>query len=186
MEWLNHLDFWLMVATLGAMVYFLVWKDRIQPRIRRSAPPPASTEQADSSVPRPRSQVRSSPLRSSRGRWAGSRSLPVRGNEGNEPATRLRPGNDGVAALESEVTSPLPVTSLPDSLPQDVTVTVAEAALIAVRLSSGMSPSDVAKSLPGYSPKSQTKGYGAYVAKVRRVQQELEAAQKAEEQPQVA
>lgn len=146
-------------------------------------PPPA----LDAPRPRPSpARLQSRPLRSSRGRWSGSRSLPRAGNEGNDPATRLQPGNDGVAASESEVTSPLPVTSLPDSsnetLPDTVVVTVAEAALIAVRLSSGMSPSDVAKSLPGYSPK---KNYAEYVAKVRRVKAELEAAQKAEVAEQV-
>lgn len=178
MEWLNHLDFWLMVITLGAMAYFLIWKDRIQPLFRRNAPPPQSTEQADPSTSRPRSRVRSLPLRSPRGRWAGSRSLSRAGNDGNEPATSLRPGNGGPPASGSGVTSPLPVTSLPESgnetLPETVIVSVAEAALIAVRLSSGMSPSDVAKSLPGYSPK---KNYQEYAAKVRRVKQELEAAQ---------
>lgn len=174
MEWLNHLDFWLMVVTLGAMVYFFVWKDRIQPRIRRK--PPQETPKVNAPAT-PRSRIHSLPLRSSRGRWLGSRSLPRAGNEGNEPATTLLPGNDGVSASGSDVTSPLPVTSLPDSLPQNVTVTVAEAALIAVRLSSGMSPSDVAKSLPGYSPR---RNYAEYTAKVRRVKQELEAAQQAE------
>lgn len=174
MEWLNHLDFWLMVVALGAMIYFLVWKDRIQPLIRRNAPPPTRTEQSDSPLPRPRSRVRSLPLRSPRGRWSGSRSLPRAGNEGNEPATSLQLGNEGIFASESGVTSSLPVTSLPESLPNDVTISVAEAALIAIRLSSGMSPSDVAKSLPGYSPK---KNYQEYAAKVRRVKQELEAVQ---------
>lgn len=137
-------------------------------------PPPA----LDAPRPRPSpARLQSRPLRSSRGRWSGSRPLPRAGNEGNEPATTLLPGNDGVSASGSEVTSPLPVTSLPDSLPSDVTITVAEAALIAVRLSSGMSPSDVAKSLPGYSPR---RNYAEYTAKVRRVKQELEAAQQAE------
>lgn len=175
MGWLNHLDFWLMVVALGAMVYFLVWKDRIQPLFRREPPP--ESPKADAPA-RSRSRVRSLPLRSARGRYAGSRSLLRAGNEGNDPATELQPGNEALPASESGVTSPLPVTSLPDSLPQDVTITVAEAALIAVRLASGMAPSAVAKSLPGYSPK---KNYQEYAAKVQRVKAELDAAQKIEE-----
>ncbi len=132
----------------------------------------------EATTPRARpspARLRSQPLRTPRGRWSGSRSLPSLPARGNEGATTLRLGNDEVAASESEVTPSLPVTSLPDT----VVVTVAEAALIAVRLSSGMAPSDVAKSLPGYSPK---RNYQEYVAKVRRVKQELEQVQKLEEQ----
>jgi len=52
-ELLNHLDFWLMLFTFGAMGYFLLWKDHIQPFVRSLFPPSESGQ---------RSKVRSLPL----------------------------------------------------------------------------------------------------------------------------
>lgn len=110
--------------------------------------------------PRPRPTA----LRAARGRFAGS--LP----HGNSPATELPGGNGALPASGRAVTSPTPVAVTGN----EVTISTMEAAVIAARLTYGMSPSAVAKSLPGYSPK---KNYAAYMAKVQRIKAELEAAE---------
>jgi hypothetical protein len=111
-----------------------------------------------------RVRPRPTALRASRGRFAGS--LPG----GNNRATKLLAGNTALPASGRGVTTPESVAVTGN----EVTISTAEAAIIAVRLARGMSPSAVAKSLPGYSPK---KNYGAYVAKVQRVKEELEVAE---------
>ena len=85
------------------------------------------------------------------------------GNDSRNVAeTRFAPGNEGVSASGRDVIEGASVTK--------TTVTVEEAALIARKLAQGVTPSDVAKSLPGYSPKR----YSEFKAKVVVVQEALE------------
>lgn len=113
-----------------------------------------------------RMRRRPQPLRSTRGRFAGS--LPASNTPGNEARTKLQAGNEGVTASGSGVTTRVEVTT--DG--NDVTVSAAEAAIIAMRLTQGMSPSAVTKSLPGYSPRN----YSALSQKVAKVKAELDQA----------
>lgn len=110
-----------------------------------------------------RLRPRPTAVRAARGRFAGS--LP----RGNDAATELPRGNAALPASGRGVTTPAPVAVTGN----EVTISPTEAAIIAARLTHGMSPSAVAKSLPGYSPK---KNYAAYMAKVQRVKDELERA----------
>lgn len=203
-ELIGRLDNWLMFLSLAAGFYYLVWKKRIRPALSSTAPvlrdacsdlwgltvgllfglrdlalgivrqivwiegAREATDQRDRrpSVARHRGQPR--PIRVARGRFAGS--LPQVANEGNDVTSA---GNDVapiVTASESLVAPSLRVTSLPDI--------VTETAVIAARLAQGMSPSDVAKSLPGYSPK---RNYKEYTARVREVKEALDRAAAAAE-----
>jgi hypothetical protein len=85
---------------------------------------------------------------------------------GNGAETRFGPRNESVTASECDVTS--------DSDVPDLVVTTPEAAVIAVKLAQGVTPSDIAKSLPGYTPRK----YNLFKAKVDTVREALETADK--------
>lgn len=152
---LNHLDFWLMIFTFGAAAYFLLWKDRIQPIVRALFPPREPQTEARSARParRPaRLKLRPRPVRGARGQFNGS--VPA------VPAQERR--SEERSASESPVSGDNEVPIVPVSVPEIVAITM--------RLAQGMAPSDVAKSLPGYSARN----YQAYMAKVRQVKATME------------
>jgi hypothetical protein len=158
MDLLKHLDFWLMIATLGAAVYYFVWKDRIQPLITWLA----RFLRGGAPVDEPR---RPSPAR--------LKPRPKLRNAVTKPGTKFAPRNEPFTASEKEVTSPLPVTSLRNEVTETDQVSTLEAALIAVKLSQQVAPSTIAKQLPGYTPGR----YKEFSAKVQTVKAALEAAE---------
>jgi hypothetical protein len=178
---LTRLDSWLLLFTLGAGFYYLIWKQRLLPWLRQLHLPIREVARAVWGIGRailqqmiwveqveatPQERPQRRTVRSVRPHPRQRKALPRRSPTG----TKLPGSNDGFRASGRDVTPSLPVTSLPN----DVTVSLAEVALIAARLTQGMAPSDVAKSLPGYSPK---KNYQEYMGKVRQVKATLEAAQ---------
>lgn len=91
---------------------------------------------------------------------------PSRPQRRNVPARNAAQLSSGaVSASERAVSGDRSVPIVP--------VSVAEAAVIGKRLGEGMSPSDVAKSLPGYSARN----YKEYAEKVRLVKGELDKAE---------
>jgi hypothetical protein len=101
-------------------------------------------------------------IRDRHGHFRGSRSAAASVPAGNEW------GNDRERRSEVRTASERGGTAVP-AVPS-VLVSVTEAALIGQRLGQGMAPSDVAKSLPGYSGKK----YAEYVEKVRQVKAALD------------
>jgi len=163
---LNHLDFWLMVFTGGAVLYFLVWEDHVRPVVQKllSRPDGMPGETRRSRLPR----MRPRPLRGHRGQFAGSAAaVPTVPESGNDAERRSadRSASGGVVPGDNDV----PI--VPVSVPEIVQITML--------LVQGMAPSDVAKRLPGYSARN----YQGYVARVRQVKVELEAVTAAAEPP---
>lgn len=158
---LGSLDFWLMIVTIAAAIYYLVWKDRMQPAINRLASFLQGAVRREEAEPRAtgrpspaRLKPRARHVRGARGQLAGSRSVvPAKQND-EEP--RSKPG----MALERAGTSVLPV---PRSVPSSISVP--EMLQITVLLTKGMSPSAIAKQLPGYRGEK----YNEYVERVRQV-----------------
>lgn len=145
-ELLNHLDFWLAIFALGAMVYYLGWKDHIQPFIQRLFPPEEEDVELAPSRRRPDPRRRI-PIRRSNGQLAGSFRL----------GTNAERRSEDRSAVESGGTTVTTVPVVPLSVP--------EMLMIAVKLAQGMAPNEVAKSLPGYSGRK----YNEYVERVRQV-----------------
>ncbi len=107
-------------------------------------------------------ELTAQPIPSSR--WwqlSAAKSAGTRSVQGNTAETRSTPGNERVTASECDVTSENDVTK--------TVVTTAEAALIAMKLAAGVTPSEIAKSLPGYTPRD----YRTFKAKVVAVQNAL-------------
>jgi hypothetical protein len=160
---LQRLDFWLAVFTLGALAYFELRLGRfVGPIVRGvlSIAGPAANEVAEQ-VKRRRSRqlpttvhLKPRPVRGEHGRFDGSLpAVPLRSDGRSEAEHR----SDDRSALESRGTT---VPDVPSG-----TISPDEAALIGLRLGRGMSPSDVAKSLPGYSARK----YKEYRSKVDQV-----------------
>lgn len=152
---LNHLDFWLMLFTLGAMAYFLLWKDYLQPLLRGLFPPRTT-------IVHPRPRLRSHPIRGALGRFDGSRPAANAVPAVTDPVPQPERGSSSRSASESDVPGGNEVPSVPVSVPEVVQITA--------QLMRGAAPSDVAKTLPGYSARN----YQAYMAKVRQVKAELD------------
>lgn len=170
MDWLQRLDVWVALFTLGALAWFELRLGRFVGPIVQSLTG-AATEAAED-VKRRRKlpttvRLKSRPVRRGDGRFNGS--LPAVTSAGNDE----QPSCDEVTALQREVTGGNDVA--------EVTVSFQEAALIAARLERGMSPSAVLKSLPGYSPKKNYDLYKAKVEQVRAALAELEPAEEAQE-----
>lgn len=166
---LERLDVWIAIFTLGALAWFELRLYRFVGPIVRGvmsvAEPAAKEVRRRSSRQLPTTvRLKPRPIRGAGGRFDGS--LPSVTNGGNE----LQLSCDEVTALQREVTGGNDVA--------EVTVSIAEAVLIAARLERGMSPSAIVKSLPGYSPK---KNYDLYKAKVENVRATLAALEPVEE-----
>lgn len=152
---LERLDFWLAVFTLGALAYWELRLDRFIVPIVRGVIGAAG---AGAEEVKRRRKLRSRPVRGALGRFDGSlpatAAVPDRRSE-------VEPRSLNRSALES------PGTTVPD-VPSG-TISSAEIALIGLRLGQGMSPSSVAKSLPGYSARK----YQQFIEKVEKVQADL-------------
>lgn len=164
---LDRLDFWLAIFTLGALAWFELRLGRFVGPIVRGvlgvAGPVAGdvVERAKHYRSRRLSttvRLKSRPIRANDGRFNGSLpAVPV------VPTEERR--SDDRSALGRTV---------PDG--NDVlggTISPEEAALIGLRLGRGMSLSDVAKSLPGYSARKY-KEYREKVLKIEAALAELE------------
>jgi hypothetical protein len=160
---LQRLDFWLAVVVLALFAYWELHLDRvINPLVRSIVDVawPAAEEVAERAKRRLPTTVRLKPrpIRRDDGRFDGS--LPavpdrsdLRSEAEHRSADRSALGSDG--------------TNVPD-VPTG-TISPEEAALIGLRLGRGMSSSDVAKSLPGYSARK----YKEYKEKVLKIEATL-------------
>lgn len=171
---LERLDFWLAVFTIGALVYFELRLGRfVGPIVRgmMSVVRPVAVGVKRRAVRQLPTTVRlkSRPIRGDGGRFDGSLpAVPVR----SVPRSEAEPRSGDRSALGSDGTNG---TIVPSG-----TMAPDEAALIGLRLGRGMSLSDVAKSLPGYSARK----YQAYREKVSQIAAtlaELELAEEAQE-----
>lgn len=172
---LQRLDFWLAVFTLGALAYWELRLGRFIGPLARgimSVAKPAAEELAEQVKrrravrPMPTVRLKPRPIRGDAGRFDGSLpAVPVR----SEPRSVLEPRSADRSALESDGTT---VPDVPSG-----TISPEEAALIGLRLGRGMSTSDVAKSLPGYSARK----YQAYREKVLTIAATLAELEPAEQ-----
>lgn len=164
---LERLDFWLMIFTLGALAWFELRLGRfVGPLVRGvvGIAKPAAEEVAEQVKRRAGRRLpttvrlKSRPIRGNGGRFDGSLpAVPSRSESWNEP----EPRSENSSALGSDGTT---VPDVPSG-----TISPEEAALIGLRLGRGMSTSDVAKSLPGYSARK----YKEYKEKVLKVETAL-------------
>lgn len=171
---LERLDFWLAIFTLGALAYFELRLGRfIGPIVRGivSVAEPAAKEIKRRSSRQLPTTVRLTPrpVRGDRGRFDGS--LPAV-SEVPDRGSRVERSSDESSALEKAG------TRVPDVPPG--TISAEEAALIGLRLGRGMSPSAVAKSLPGYSAR-RYRDYMEKVANIEAALAEYEPAEEAQE-----
>lgn len=150
----EHLDFWAMIATLLALAYFTL-RDRIVRPIKRAFGGRTDTAPAKPSARPTRRRV---PIRRVDGKLNGSFSVT------NDITTPVAPRNGPPIAPASGVTPPLPVTPLVTN------VTWEEAARIGLMLAQKIAPSEIAKTLPGYTPGR----YKEFKAKVDTVKAALE------------
>lgn len=150
----EHLDFWAMIATLLALAYFTL-RDRIVRPIKRAFGGRADVAPAKSS---PRPTRRRVPIRRVDGKLNGSFSVT------NDVTTKFRDPKPPSAAPASNVTSPPTVTPVTNN------VTWEEAARIGLMLAQKIAPSEIAKTLPGYTPGR----YKEFKAKVDQVRASLE------------
>lgn len=164
---LNSLDFWLMIVTIAAGVYYFVWKDRVQPIIHwlaRVLSGAVQHEDEEDRAPRvhrrPASRVRVRPLRSAIGQFQGSVPARFEVPESVPDAERVP---EVVPASRADVSDGNEFPAVPVSVPEIVQITL--------QLAQGVSPSVIAKTLPGYSSRE----YQTYMAKVRNVQTEMAA-----------
>jgi len=172
---LERLDFWLAIFTLGALAYFELRLGRfIGPIVRgivSVAEPAAKEIKRRSSRQLPTTvRLKPRPVRGDRGQFNGS--LPA---VPEVPISGSRAEHGSVDSSASERAG----TMVPD-VPLG-TISAEEAALIGLRLGRGMSPSAVAKSLPGYSARR----YRDYMAKVANIEAALADYEPTEEAPTV-
>jgi len=171
MDWLQRLDVWVAIFSLGALAWFELRLGRFFGPIVQSLVGSATDAAEEMKQRRRRSpttvRLKSRPVRGDGGRFDGS--LPAVTQTGNLPERKL----PEVTALQRGVTGGNSVA--------EVTVSFQEAVLIAARLERGMSPSAVLKSLPGYSPKKNYDLYKAKIEQVRSALAELEPAAIAQE-----
>jgi hypothetical protein len=152
---MNDLGFWMAMFTLGALAYFETPLGRlIRAGVRSlwAAVGPAAEADDDAAIDRPRRRIF---IRRANGQLAGS--FPSRNSVPASSASS--------SALECEVPE---VPKVPREL--DTPLTIPDMLIIAARLGQGMTPTDVAKSLPGYSGRK----YGEYGDRVRHVKAILE------------
>ncbi len=167
---LERLDVWLAVFTLGALAYFELRLGRfVGPIVRGvvSVVRPAAQEvrrRASRQLPT-NVRLRSRPIRGDAGRFNGSLpAVPVVPNTERSSLDRSALGRD-----------------VPDD--NDVasgTISPEDMMRISLRLGRGMSPSDVAKSLPGYSARKY-KESREIVLKIEAELAELEPAEEPQE-----
>jgi hypothetical protein len=177
---LERLDFWLAVFTLGALVYFELRLGRFIGPLARAVLDIArpAAEQVAEQVKRRSSRqlpttvrLKPRPVRKDNGRFDGS--LPAdlfRSDDRSE----AEPRSEYRSAIGSDGTV---VPEVPGG-----TISPDEAALIGLRLGRGMSTSDVAKSLPGYSARK----YQEYREKVLRIKEALADLEPAEDAQELA
>lgn len=151
----EHLDFWAMIATLLALAYFTL-RDRIVRPIKRAFGGRADATPVKPSARPTRCRV---PIRRVDGKLNGSFSVT------NDVTTEFRQPKPSPTAPVSGVTPLLPVTPLVTN------VTWEEAARIGLMLAQKIAPSEIAKTLPGYTPGR----YKEFKAKVDTVKASLEA-----------
>ena len=84
---LDRLDFWITIFTIGAGVYFLGWKDFVEPRVRPIVR--WMVVQLRASAPTVRTEPFAPP--------AGTTPLPTANEPTNEPAGSVRSGTDRYA-----------------------------------------------------------------------------------------
>lgn len=157
---LERLDFWIAVLTLGALAWYELRLSRFVRPFLDFTTDVAERGKEEIQERRRRRTIRLTPrpIRGNAGRFEGS--LPAvqnRSEHRSEPELR----SESSSALESDGTTG---TTLPPG-----TISPEEAALIGLRLGRGMSSSDVAKSLPGYSARK----YKEYKEKVLKIEFEL-------------
>ena len=163
---LERLDVWLAIFTLGALAWFELRLSRfVVPIVRGAAGIVGEEVQRRRSSRRLPTTVRLKPhpIRGQHGQFRGS--FPARSD--------AQPGSEDSSASERPGTNGTEF--------QSGTILPEEIALIALRLGRGMSPSAVAKSLPGYSARK----YQAFMEKVSNVEATL-AELEPVEQPQDA
>jgi len=166
---LQRLDFWLAVFTLGALAWFELRLGRFVGPIVRGAAGIVGQEvqRRKSSRQLPTTvRLKPRPIRGVDGRFNGSlAAVPV----GSELSSSVQQSSDASSASERVVPggNDVPIGTIP----------LDEAMLIALRLGRGMSPSAVAKSLPGYSARK----YQTFMEKVLRVEAELAELEPAEQ-----
>lgn len=157
------LGFWMAMFTLGALAYFETPLGRLiraGARLLWSAIEPSREEVEQVSERRPRTLI---PIRRANGQLAGS--VP-RGNF-------REPSSDRSSAQESAVPEVPEVPEFP--------LTIPDMLIIAARLGQGMSPTQIAKSLPGYSGRKYNE-YGDRVKHVRAILEEHGALSPASEE----
>lgn len=157
---LERLDFWLAIFTLGALAWYELRLGRfVRPLFDLGADVvERSKTEIEARRRRRPMRLKPRPIRGERGRFDGSLpALESRSDERSNP----EPRSDHRSAVESPGTTgtEVPIGTI---LPEEI-------ALIGLRLGQGLSPSDVAKSLPGYSARK----YKMYMEKVQHVQTTL-------------
>ena len=162
---LERLDVWLAIFALGALAYSELRLGRfVVPFVRgvMSVARPAAQE-AKRRLPT-MARLHSRPIRGDAGRFNGS--LPAVPDAEHRSADRSASERAGTIGTE------FPIGTIPP----------AEIALIGLLLGRGMSASDVAKSLPGYSARK----YKEYREKVLKIEAELAELEPVEEPQEVA
>lgn len=148
----NDLGFWMALFVFGALAYYETPLGRLiraGVRALRAAVGPAEIAGEEVTDRRHRRRI---PIRRLNGQLAGS-----------VPAGNFRePSSDRSSASTREVPE---VTKVPE-----FPLTIPDMLIIAAKLGQGMTPTDIAKSLPGYSGRK----YGEYGERVRHVKAILE------------
>ncbi len=168
---LERLDVWLAIFVLGALAYSELRLGRfVGPIVRGivSVVRPAAQEvrrRASRQLPT-NVRLRSRPIRGDAGRFNGSLpAVPV------VPDTEHRSADRSALERNGTIGTEFPIGTIPP----------AEIALIGLLLGRGMSASDVAKSLPGYSARK----YKEYREKVQKIEAELAELEPVEEPQEV-
>lgn len=109
-------------------------------------------------------RARRIPIWGANGRLAGSKRVPESGTMGDNRSNDAEPRSSGGTASERRGTT---VPTVPQN--DETVLTVPEMLTITAKLTQGIAPSDIAKSLPGYRGEK----YKIYMEKVTRTQATL-------------
>jgi hypothetical protein len=135
---------------------------------------PSTPEHATESGTGARHSKRRKPMRWGNGRFAGSKGVPGSGTNRSQQRNDAERGSEDRSAVERGGTAVPTVPIVPENA-----LTVPEMLLITSKLTQGMAPSDVAKSLPGFSGRK----YQQYMEEVQKTQTLLAALSVSEHAP---
>lgn len=150
---MNDLGFWMAMFVFGALIYFETPVGRVLAAGARALWGATERDEEADEPEKERRARRVLPIRRANGQLAGS--VPASSRLGQSP--------DRSSAAERQVPG---VTTVPE-----FPLTIPDMLIIAARLGQGMTPTEVAKSLPGYSGRKYAE-YGERVKHVRAILQE--------------